>query len=322
MMQEHDQVVQDTVHTAQDAAAAVVHDAVEQAEHGLDLGEVILHHTADSWTIELHPFESLPLQTIHLPRFADIHVFGMTINLSPTKHVVFMVLVAVLVFFVMWLTGRMLKKQRAGEQAPKGFAAAMEAFVLWVRDDIAIANIGPNGAKFAPLILTLFFFILFSNVMGLMPPPLNVSPSSNLAVTAALAILVFFTVEISGMITLGPKGYLRTIFPVVPGMTGVGAVVMAIAMAPIEIIGKLVKPFALAVRLFGNMTAGHIVILALFGLIFLFGNLPYGTNWAIGITTAALVTAIMMLELFVAFLQAYVFALLSAVFIGLMQHEH
>ncbi len=322
MMQAHDPVVQDTVHTVQEAASVVVHDAVDQAGPGLDLGEVILHHTADSWTIELHPFESLPLQTIHLPRFPDIHVFGQTINLSPTKHVVFMILVAALVFFVMWLTGRMLKKQRAGERAPRGFAAAMEAFVLWVRDDIAIANIGPGGAKFAPLIMTLFFFVLFSNVMGLMPPPFNVTPSGNLAVTAALAILVFFTVEISGMVKLGPKGYMRTIFPAVPGMSGVGAVVMAVAMAPIEIIGKLVKPFALAVRLFGNMTAGHFVILSLFGLIFLFGHLPYGVNWGIGITTAALVTAIMMLELFVAFLQAYVFALLTAVFIGLMQHEH
>ena len=322
MMQAHDPVVQDTAHAAREAVGETLHQAAEQAEPGLDLGAVILHHTADAWTIAVHPFESLPLHTINLPRFGDIHVFGQTINLSPTKHVVFMILVAALVFFVMWLTGRMLERQRAGERAPKGFAAAMEAFVLWVRNDIAIANIGHGGAKFAPLIMALFFFILFSNVMGLMPPPFNVTPSGNLAVTAALAILVFFTVEISGMVTLGPKGYLRTIFPAVPGMSGVGAVVMAIAMAPIEIIGKLVKPFALAVRLFGNMTAGHFVILSLFGLIFLFGSLPYGANWAVAITTAALVTAIMMLELFVAFLQAYVFALLSAVFIGLMQHEH
>jgi F-type H+-transporting ATPase subunit a len=92
-------------------------------------------------------------------------------------------------------------------------------------------------------------------------------------------------------------------------------------MAPIEILGKLVKPFALAVRLFGNMTAGHFVILSLFGIIFLFGNLQ-GWNYGIGLATAALVVGIMLLELIVAFLQAYVFALLSAVFIGLMQHEH
>jgi F-type H+-transporting ATPase subunit a len=97
--------------------------------------------------------------------------------------------------------------------------------------------------------------------------------------------------------------------------------VMAIGLAPIEIVGKLVKPFALAVRLFGNMTAGHFVVLSLFGIIFLFGSLPTW-NYAIGFTTAALVTGIMLLELFVAVLQAYVFALLSAVFIGMMQHEH
>jgi F-type H+-transporting ATPase subunit a len=98
-------------------------------------------------------------------------------------------------------------------------------------------------------------------------------------------------------------------------------VALAIFMAPIEIMSKLVKPFALAVRLFGNMTAGHFVILSLFGIIFMFGHLSVA-NWGIGLTTAALVTGIMMLELIVAFLQAYVFALLSSVFIGLMQHEH
>jgi F-type H+-transporting ATPase subunit a len=96
---------------------------------------------------------------------------------------------------------------------------------------------------------------------------------------------------------------------------------MSLAMGPIEILGKFVKPFALAVRLFGNMTAGHFVILSLFGLIFLFGHLQVW-NWGIGILTAGLVLGIMLLELFVAFLQAYVFALLTSVFIGLMQHEH
>ncbi len=96
---------------------------------------------------------------------------------------------------------------------------------------------------------------------------------------------------------------------------------MSIAMGPIEIIGKFVKPFALTVRLFGNMTAGHFVILSLLGLIFLFGHLTYW-NWAIGFAATALVIVIMMLEMFIALLQAYVFALLTAVFIGMMQHEH
>jgi F-type H+-transporting ATPase subunit a len=279
-----------------------------------NIGEVVLHHTADAWTIDFYP-----LGTIHLPRWPDIHIGSLVINLSPTKHVYFLVLAAVLVFLTMYVAGRMMKKQRAYEAPPRGFAGAVEAMVLFVRNDIAIANIGHDGAKFAPFIMTLFFFILYSNLLGLFP--WGASPTGNLAVTAALAILVFVTVEVSGMVKLGPKGYLRTIFPKIPGMEGVGGTIMSVAMSPIEIISKLVKPFALAVRLFGNMTAGHFVILSLFGIIFLFGHLE-GWNWAIGLITALLVLAIMMLELFVAFLQAYVFALLSSVFIGLMQHEH
>lgn len=313
MIQEHAGQIQDTLQAVAQHAADSVR-AAQAAEQGLDLGEMILHHTADAYVIDWYP-----LFTIHLPRFRDVHVGGLTLNFSPTKHVVYMILAGLLVFLTMWYAGRQLKRQRAGERAPSGFANAIEAFVLWVRNDIAIANIGHDGAKFAPLIMALFFFILFCNILGLLP--WGSTPSGNVAVTGALAILVFFTVEISGFVKLGPKGYLRTIFPQVPGMTGGGAVAISLAMAPIEILGKLVKPFALCIRLFGNMTAGHFVILALFGIIFLFWHLP-GVNYAIGITTAALVTGIMFLELFVAFLQAYVFALLSAMFIGMMQHEH
>jgi F-type H+-transporting ATPase subunit a len=279
-----------------------------------DIGEMVLHHTADAWTIDIEP-----ITTIHLPRWADQHVGSLTFNLSPTKHVVFLVLSAALVFLTMVLAGRSLRRQRAGEKSPRGFAAAMEGMVLFVRNDIAIANIGENGARFAPLIMALFFFVLYSNLLGLLP--WGSSPTGNLAVTGALAVLVFLTVEIAGMMKLGGKAYMGTIFPHVPGMHGVGAVAFSVFMAPIEIIGKLVKPFALAVRLFGNMTAGHFVILSLFGIIFLFGDIK-GWNWAIGGLTAALVVGVMMLELIVAFLQAYVFALLSAVFIGLMQQEH
>ena len=279
-----------------------------------NIGEVVLHHTADAWTLDFYP-----LGSIHLPRWPDIHIGSMAVNLSPTKHVYFLFIAAILVFLTMYVAGRIMKKQRAHEATPRGFAGAVEAMVLFVRNDIAIANIGHDGAKFAPLIMTLFFFILYSNLLGLLP--WGASPTGNLAVTAALAIVVFLTVEISGMIKLGPKGYLRTIFPQIPGIEGAAGAVMSVALAPIEIISKLVKPFALAVRLFGNMTAGHFVILSLFGIIFLFGHLE-GWKWAIGLITALLVLAIMMLELFVAFLQAYVFALLSSVFIGLMQHEH
>ena len=279
-----------------------------------DIGEMVLHHTADAWTIDFYP-----IGTIHLPRWADVHLGTLTVNLSPTKHVVFLVLAAALVFLTMVLAGRSLRRQRGGEKSPKGFAAAMEGMVLFVRNDIAIANIGENGAKYAPLIMALFFFVLYSNLLGLLP--WGASPTGNLAVTASLAVLVFLTIEIGGMVKLGAKGYMGTIFPHVPGMHGAGAVAFSLFMAPVEILGKLVKPFALAVRLFGNMTAGHFVILSLFGIIFLFGDIQ-GWNWAIGGLTAVLVVGVMMLELIVAFLQAYVFALLSAVFIGLLQHEH
>jgi len=279
-----------------------------------DIGEVVLHHTADAYSVGIEPFLS-----VHWSRWPDVHLGPLAINLTPTKHVIFMVVAAVLVFVTMKLAGRSLARQRAGEKAPRGFANAIEGLVLFVRNDIAIANIGEEGAKYAPFIMTLFFFILFANVLGLLPH--GSTPTGNLAVTGALAILVFVTVEISGMRKLGAKGYLGTIFPHVPGLHGAGAVVMSIAMAPIEILGKLVKPFALAVRLFGNMTAGHFVILSLFGIIFLFGELGIW-SWAIAFSTVLLVVAIMLLELFVAFLQAYVFALLSAVFIGMMQHEH
>ena len=280
----------------------------------INIGEIVLHHTADAYSIDFYPIGKLEWH-----KWPDIHIGNFAINLTPTKHVVFMVIAAVLVFLVMKLAGMALARQRAGEKAPRGFAAAMEGLVLFVRDEIAIANIGHDGAKFAPLIMTLFFFILFANLLGLLP--WGASPTGNIAVTGALALLVFLTIEIGGFLKLGPKGYMRTIFPKVPGLGGTGGMVMSVAMAPIEIIGKLVKPFALAVRLFGNMTAGHFVILSLFGIVFLFGNLGV---WSYGIAgvTVLLVVGIMLLELFVAFLQAYVFALLSAVFIGLMQHEH
>lgn len=286
----------------------------QQGDAAPDIGSVVMHHTADAYSVGIEPFFSIAWH-----RWPDLHLGPLTVNLTPTKHTVFLVIAAVLVFLTMWVAGRRLERQRAGEGAPRGFANAVEAMVLFVRNDIAIANIGHDGAKFAPYIMALFFFILYANLLGLVPH--GSTATGNIAVTGALAISAFLVIEISGMVKLGPGGYLRTIFPRVPGMSGAGALVMAAAMAPIEILGKFVKPFALAVRLFGNMTAGHFVILSLFGLIFLFGHLEVW-NWGIGVATAGLVLGIMLLEIFVAFLQAYVFALLTAVFIGLMQHEH
>jgi F-type H+-transporting ATPase subunit a len=282
----------------------------------VDIGEILMHHTADAYSLDFSFFHI----EWHSWPWAEFTLFGVDFNLTPTKHVLFMLVCATLLFLCMWLTGRILERQRAGEQAPKGFANAMEAFVLWVRDDIVISNIGGHdGPRFAPYILTLFFFILFSNLLGLLP--WGATATGNLGVTAALAIMALVTIELSGLFKLGLKGYMRTIFPSLPGMGGAAGLAMSVAMGPIEILGKLVKPFALCFRLFGNMTAGHFVILTLFGLIFMFGNLE-GWRWAIGAASATLVLGVMGLELIVAFVQAYVFAIITAVLIGMMMHEH
>jgi F-type H+-transporting ATPase subunit a len=236
------------------------------------------------------------------------------VDVSPTKHVVFMLLAATLVLLTMVIAGRQIRRRHVEGKAPHGFGAAIEALVLFVRNDVAVANIGHGGEKFAPYILTLFFFILYSNLLGLLP--WGSTPTGNLAVTGALALTAFLVIEVSGMLALGARGYVRTIVMVPPGMSGVGAVAMALIMTPVEIIGKLVKPFALCLRLFANMTAGHFVILALLGLIFVFAN------WVVAGGVVLFVLFMMSLELLVAFLQAYIFALLTSVFIGLMQHEH
>ena len=272
-----------------------------------NIGEMIFHHTGDSKFIELLWFGEKRLP-------GPWYIPGTHIDVSPTKHVVFMVLAAFLVFLTIWYGGRQVAKRHREGTGPRGFGAAVEAMVLFVRDDIALGSIGHGGEKFVPLIETLFFFILYCNLLGLLP--WGATPTGNLAVTGGLALIAFVVIEISGFRALGPKGYLKTIVMVPAGMTGLGAVVMAFIMTPVELIGKLVKPFALCLRLFANMTAGHFVILSLLGLIFLFAN------WFIAGGTVVFVLFMMLLELLVAFLQAYIFALLTSVFIGLMQHEH
>jgi F-type H+-transporting ATPase subunit a len=279
-----------------------------------DIGAMIFHHTGDSKVVEF-PFG---LGEWHLP--GPWLIPGTHIDVSPTKHVVFMLLAAFLVFVTLWYGGRQVAKRHREGRAPKGLGAAVEALVLFVRNDIAVANIGHGGEKFSPYILTLFFFILYCNLLGLLP--WGAAATGNLAVTAGLALTAFLTIEISGFIALGPKGYLKTIVMVPPGMTGFGAVIMAGIMTPVELVGKIVKPFALTLRLFANMTAGHFVILVLLGLIFVFGAAPPPVRYGVAIGAVALTLFMMMLELLVAFLQAYIFALLTSVFIGLMRHEH
>jgi F-type H+-transporting ATPase subunit a len=188
--------------------------------------------------------------------------------------------------------------------------------VLFVRDEIAIKGIGHGGERYVPYIVAVFFFILMGNLLGLVP--WGASPTGNISVTAALALLTFIVVEAAGMRELGPLGYSKTIFFAPSGLPWFGRGLMLLIMSPVEALGKLTKPFALAMRLYANMTAGHAVVLAFTGMAVTAG-LALNLIWVAPITMAV---GIMLLEILVAFLQAYIFAILSAVFIGLIRHPH
>ncbi len=285
-----------------------------------NIGEMILHHTSDAHEIAFESPFGGELFAIHLPTWEPVHIGGVALDLSPTKHVVFMLVAASLVWATMFFAGRALRRQRQAGHPPRGLASVVESMVLFVRNDVAIANIGHGGEKFAPYVLTLFFFILYMNLLGLMP--WGATATGNLAVTGGLALTAFATIEISGMVALGPAGYLKTIVFAPPGTTGITKLLLTLIMIPVELIGKFVKPFALCLRLFANMTAGHFVILSLLGLIFLFGTGPALVRWGVAGGSVVFVLFMLSLELLVAVLQAYIFSLLTSVFIGLMRHEH
>ncbi len=273
----------------------------------------ITHHIGNSNEIET------PFGVIHLPQWEPIRIGNIALDLSPTKHTVFMAFAALLVALTFLTSARAIRRAEAKGKPARGFAGAMEAMALWIRQEVVLPNVGHHGAGYAPYLLTLFFFILIMNLLGLVP--WGATATGNISVTAALAVVAFLVIEISGMKALGFRGYMNTIFFIPAGLPGgVGGAILKplllVIMTPIEIIGKLAKPFALAVRLFANMTAGHVLVLALIGLTFIF------KSYSVGVASSALATGIMLLELFVAFLQAYVFTLLTAVFIGLMRESH
>ena len=274
----------------------------------------ILGHLANKSEIEVPYWKSPYFYTIELPHLRPVRIGPLVVDFSPTKHLVFAVLAAVIVALVFIVSARSVARAQAEGRPPKGFGGAMEATALWLRQEVILPNVGPHGEGYVPYLLTTFFFILACNLLGLLP--WGATATGNIAVTGALAVLAFVIIEVSGMRALGFRGYMHTIFYLPPGLPTVLKPIMLLVMTPIELIGKLAKPFALAVRLFANMTAGHALVLALIGLTFTF------QSYLVGGAASAMATLVMMLELFVAFLQAFVFTLLTAVFIGLMRTEH
>jgi F-type H+-transporting ATPase subunit a len=230
------------------------------------------------------------------------------LDFSMTKAVTGMLFASLIGLWLFLSLGRSYKK--TGISHPRGIQSFLEPVVLFVRDDIAIPNIGEEQyEKFMPYLLSVFFFILINNLMGLVPfpPPFGANVTGNIAVTLTLAVFTFLMININGT-----KTYWKHIF----AAPGVPFWLLPI-MIPVEIIGMFSKPFALMVRLFANITAGHIIVLSLVCLIFIFRSL------AVAPVSVFFVIFMDCLELLVAFLQAYVFTLLSALFISMaVKEEH
>ena len=223
------------------------------------------------------------------------------LDFSITKNV-FTIFIVGLLMFVMF--SRMAKKYKASS-LPRGMGRFLEPIILYIRDDIAIPNIGEKKYKrYLPYLLTVFFFVWIINLLGLTPLGINVT--NNIAVTLALALITYFLTTFTAN-----KNYWGHIF----WMPGVPTP-MKIILAPIELLGTIIKPFSLMIRLYANITAGHIVLMSIIGLMFIF------KNWLGSSLSFGLAFALSLLELLVAALQAYIFTMLSALYFGSAVEEH
>ena len=305
---------------------------VEQETHAEELteafnaGEVIIEHVSNS-SLD-HPIFELPT------------LLG--VNFSVTKHVLMLWLVAAGLFaIVTWSTRRYLKQER---RIPTGFMNALEAIVQFIRDSVVLPNVGPKFLNtWTPLVLTFFFFILAANGIGLIPvfdllgaidhlilhtdeeSLINrvlhggTTATANYNVTAGLASITFVSIMVAGSKAHGFVRHWKNLAP--PGM----AWPLYFLLVPIELMGMLVKPFALTMRLAANMTGGHIAILSILSFVFIFTGLFQSAPAGIGVglvLSVPLAVAISALEIIVVLVQAYVFTLLTAVFIGMAINVH
>jgi F-type H+-transporting ATPase subunit a len=305
--------------------AQVQEQTAEAAAEGFNAGEVIIEHVANSGLD--HPL-------IHLPTIGGI-------DFSVTKHVFMLWLVAAIVFFVVTtVVRRYIRQERL---VPSGFMNALESVVEFIRDSVARPSVGDKWTMtWTPLLLTLFAFILTANAIGMIPlfeflGLLNhwvlhaeaesflgrllhggATATSNFNVTAALAMVSFFAIIVAGSKAHGAVQHWKNLVP-----HGVSPF-LAIALIPIEILGMLVRPFALTMRLAANMTGGHIAILAILSFVFIFAEMAGQlVGMGIGLVfSVPLAVGISALEIIVILVQAYVFTLLTAVFIGMAIHTH
>src|SRR5712671_5943371 len=284
-----------------------------------DQKDFITPHITDSHTLDYpcltdgaHWYQRVIPQACEyeLPRWSPIHIGRFVLDISPTRHVVMLWIAALLCIVTTLLALRAHNRKTREGKAPSGLGNGLEALVLYLRNEVIIPNVGAHGNGYVPYLLTLFFFILFANLLGLIP--YGATATGNISVTATLAIVTFIVIEVAGMKAQG-WGYINTIV-FWPRDMGLGLrIPISMVLTPIELIGKFTKPFALAIRLFANMVSGHVVLLALISLIFTFAT------WILVPAPILIAVSISALELFVAFLQAFIFTLLSSVFIGLIR---
>jgi F-type H+-transporting ATPase subunit a len=307
------------------------HKKEEGKKEEFNPGEMIMHHVGDSHEWEFAQGVIIPLPVILYSSEKGLEVFSSSnfhnekheyngyhldhetneihaedghhvYDISITKNVASLFLCTILLLTVFLSVAGGYKRNHG--KAPSGIQSFFEPIVVYIRDDIAMKVIGPKYEKFLPYLLTIFFFIWFNNLLGLLPGGANLT--GNISVTLVLALLTFIITLFSSNGTYW-KHILWT-----PGVP----LALRIIILPIEIVGMFTKPFSLMIRLFANITAGHIIILSLFSLIFIF------ESYTVGIVSTAFAVFMSLLELFVALLQAYVFTLLSAMYFASAVEEH
>ena len=270
----------------------MISDSLHAAEKSSD-SDWILQHALDSNVLDFEPFISIPLP--------HIEIFG--IDLSITKHLVYMWFAAILLFVLLLNVAKQYKKKRV----PSGFASMTEVMITFVRDEIAKPTIHKGYEKFVPYLLSAFFFILLLNLFSLVP--YGTAVTGNISVTATLAVFTFFITQLGGIRNNGFVGYFKGLIP-----HGIPAWLLPI-MIIVELLGLFTKPFALAVRLFANMLAGKIIIYSLIGLIFIIHA------YFVVPVSVAFALFIFLLKILVSLIQAYIFTMLSSLFIGMAVHQ-
>ena len=272
------------------------------------------HGETDYNGYELLTSKKIVAQTLDATKYTDGEIVAVDANskidtntkvydFSLTRNVVQMIIALILLIWIMLSVAGRYKSGQGITSAPKGTQSLLEPVIIFVKDEVAIPNLGKKYQKFLPYLLTVFFFILINNLVGLIPGTANVT--GNIAFTFVLAIISFV------IIMFNTKGhYWSHIFnPPVP--IGIKPILI-----PVEILGIFTKPVALMIRLFANMIAGHIIIICLVSLIFIFGAISTTAGWGFSPLSIAFTIFIYFIEILVAFLQAYIFTNLTAVFIG------